>query len=63
MPEIEIELNHCWTLAFINERRGDDVKVWVCANKRAYDEALKHLQALPHIKVVQSGPSRIKEVP
>jgi hypothetical protein len=52
--------NAVYTIRFFNNRMNDEYPtVWVCENRMAYLTALANLCRIPHIKVVESGPSHV----
>jgi hypothetical protein len=60
--EIEISSLHTvWTIAFLNTHSGSAFPVvWVCQTKSHYEAALERLKAMPHVRIVQSGPSHVE---
>ena len=51
--------NTVYTLTFINSQDIEDATptIWVFQNREAYEQALKQLSTLWHIKILQSGQS------
>ncbi len=58
---INTEFGSCWTLAFKNISLGDQLFVWVCADREVYDRRLKQLESMPHVTIVQAGAGIVKD--
>lgn len=51
-----------YTVTFLNKSQEDlTPTVWVCKDRDAFDRAIAKLTGLPHIKIVQDGPSHFEE--
>ena len=48
------------TIVFKNKSRGNEMVVWVCENKAAYDAGLAKLSAMPHVEVMQNGGTHVE---
>jgi hypothetical protein len=57
---IQVLLGCCITIIFKNNACNPPTfDVLVCANNTAYEQNMARLQTLPHIEIVQHGPSRV----
>jgi len=59
---IEVSLNACWTIVFLNKSHENPTPtVWVCENRRVYDRSLEKLGGLKHIEIIQHGASHVED--
>jgi hypothetical protein len=58
--EIATLLGGCLSIVFRNTARGNELVVWVCVDRAAYDKALAGLSKLSHCVVVHSGLAHVE---